>query len=103
MITPNETRVPFIIEKKKVILVDDVLYTGRSVRAAMDAMIAFGRPDKVELLILIDRIHSRDLPVEANYVGKKVNTIKSQKVLDELKEQNKIEDNIWLIDKKVIK
>ena len=103
MITPNETRVPFIIEKKKVILVDDVLYTGRSVRAAMDAMIAFGRPDKVELLILIDRIHSRDLPVEANYVGKKVNTIKSQKVLVELKEQNKIEDNIWLIDKKVIK
>ncbi|MDP4680867.1 MAG: bifunctional pyr operon transcriptional regulator/uracil phosphoribosyltransferase PyrR [Cyclobacteriaceae bacterium] len=103
VITPNETRVPFIIEKKKVILVDDVLYTGRSVRAAMDAMIAFGRPDKVELLILIDRIHSRDLPVEANYVGKKVNTIKSQKVLVELKEQNKIEDNIWLIDKKVIK
>ncbi|MFT7036362.1 MAG: pyrimidine operon attenuation protein/uracil phosphoribosyltransferase [Cyclobacteriaceae bacterium] len=103
VITPNETKIPFIIEKKKVIIVDDVLYTGRSVRAAMDAMIAFGRPDKVELLILIDRIHSRDIPVEANYVGRKVNTIQSQKVLVELKEQNKKEDNIWLIDKEEIK
>lgn len=103
VITPNETKIPFIIEKKKVIVVDDVLYTGRSVRAAMDAMIAFGRPDKVELLILIDRIHSRDIPVEANYVGRKVNTIQSQKVLVELKEQNKKEDNIWLIDKEEIK
>jgi len=103
VITPNETKIPFIIEKKKVIIVDDVLYTGRSVRAAMDAMIAFGRPDKVELLILIDRIHSRDIPVEANYVGRKVNTIQSQKVLVELKEQNTKEDNIWLIDKEDIK
>jgi pyrimidine operon attenuation protein/uracil phosphoribosyltransferase len=103
VLTPNETKIPFIIEKKKVIIVDDVLYTGRSVRAAMDAMIAFGRPDKVELLILIDRIHSRDIPVEANYVGRKVNTIQSQKVLVELKEQNKKEDNIWLIDKEEIK
>ena len=103
VITANETKVPFIIEDKKVILIDDVLYTGRTVRAAMDALIAYGRPAKVELLILIDRIHSRDIPVEANYVGKKVNTIQSQKVLVELKEQNKKTDNIWLIDKEQIK
>ena len=97
--TASETKVPFIVEGKKVILIDDVLYTGRTVRAALDALIAFGRPSKVELLILIDRIHSRDLPVEANYVGKKVNTIHTQKVLVELKEQNNKKDNIWLIDK----
>jgi pyrimidine operon attenuation protein/uracil phosphoribosyltransferase len=95
---PNATNVPFIIEDKKVIIVDDVLYTGRSVRAAMDAMIAFGRPSKVELLVLIDRMYSRDIPVQANYVGMKVNTLHSQRILVELKEQGKEEDNIWMID-----
>lgn len=95
---PNATNVPFIIENKNVILIDDVLYTGRSVRAAMDAMIAFGRPSKVELLVLIDRMYSRDLPIEANFIGIKVNTIKSQKILVELKEQGNNEDKIWIID-----
>lgn len=95
---PNATNVPFIIEDKKVIIVDDVLYTGRSVRAAMDAMIAFGRPSKVELLVLIDRMYSRDIPVESNYVGMKVNTLHSQRILVELKDQGKEEDNIWMID-----
>src|SRR5690606_37829852 len=66
----NEMRVPFVIEEKNVVLVDDVLFTGRTIRAALDAMIAFGRPSKVELLVLIDRKHSRDLPIEANYIGK---------------------------------
>ncbi|MFY0653211.1 MAG: bifunctional pyr operon transcriptional regulator/uracil phosphoribosyltransferase PyrR [Cyclobacteriaceae bacterium] len=99
VITAKETKIPFPIENKQVILVDDVLYTGRTVRAAMDALIAFGRPAKVELLILVDRIHSRDIPVEANYIGRKVNTIHTQKVLVELKEQGKKKDNIWLIDK----
>jgi pyrimidine operon attenuation protein/uracil phosphoribosyltransferase len=95
---PNATNVPFIIEDKKVIIVDDVLYTGRSVRAAMDAMIAFGRPSKVELLVLIDRMYSRDIPVEANYVGMKVNTLHSQRILVELKDQGKEDDNIWMIE-----
>lgn len=98
-LTPNETKIPFIIEDKKVILIDDVLYTGRSVKSAMDAMSAFGRPAKVEFLTLIDRIYSRDIPVEATYVGKQVNTVFSQKVLVELTEQGKKEDKIWLIDK----
>lgn len=95
--TPNQTKVPFIIEDKKVILIDDVLYTGRSVRAALDAMTMFGRPAKVELLVLIDRLYSRHIPVEANYVGRKVNTMPSQHVHVELEEQGKI-DNIWLIN-----
>lgn len=98
-IEPNETRIDFTIENKRVILIDDVLYTGRTVRSAMDAMIDFGRPQKVELLALIDRMYSRDIPVEATYVGRKVNTIESQKVLVELKEQGYKEDKIWLIEK----
>jgi len=94
----NETRVPFEIEGKKVVLVDDVLFTGRTVRAAMDAMIAFGRPEKVELLVLIDRKYNRDLPIAADYVGKVVNTLATQKVLVELEAKGD-NNKIWLINK----
>lgn len=97
-IAPSQTKIPFLIENKNVVLVDDVLFTGRTVRAALDAMNTFGRPSKVELLVLIDRLYSRHIPVEANYVGRKVNTIQSQKVLVELQEQGN-SDNIWLINK----
>lgn len=93
----SEVRIPFIIEDKKVILVDDVLFTGRTVRAALDAMIAFGRPAKVELLVLIDRRHTRDLPIAPDYVGKTVNTLASQKVLVELEAQGHEQNKIWLI------
>jgi pyrimidine operon attenuation protein/uracil phosphoribosyltransferase len=79
-------------------LVDDVLFTGRTVRAAMDAMIAFGRPAKVELLVLIDRKYNRDLPIAPDYVGKIVNTLASQKVLVELEEKG-TNNKIWLINK----
>lgn len=95
----SETRVPFVIEGKKVVLVDDVLFTGRTVRAALDAMIAFGRPAKVELLVLIDRKYSRDLPVAADYIGKTVNTLPSERVLVELQEQGHKQNRIWLINK----
>lgn len=94
----SETRIDFIIEGKNVILVDDVLYTGRSVRAALDAMITFGRPKKVEFLTLIDRLYSRDVPIEATYVGKKVNTLDTQKILVKLIEQGG-DDSIWLMNK----
>lgn len=94
----SETRIPFVIEGKKVVLIDDVLFTGRTVRAALDAMIAFGRPSKVELLVLVDRKHNRDLPIAANYVGKYVNTIASQRVLVELKAQGHKQNRIWLIN-----
>lgn len=93
----TETRIPFVIEAKKVVLVDDVLFTGRTVRAAMDAMIAFGRPAKVELLVLIDRKYNRDLPIAPDYVGRVVNTLASQKVLVELEEKGT--NKIWLINK----
>jgi len=94
----NTTNVDFIIEGKRVVLVDDVLYTGRSVRAAMDAMLAFGRPTKVELLILVNRKYSRDLPIEPDYIGRNVNTIASQKVLVDWKEQGAAKDCVWLVD-----
>lgn len=96
---PNATDVPFIIEDKNVILVDDVLFTGRSVRAAMSAMMAYGRPKKVDLVALIDRKYSRDLPIEANYIGRTVNTIQSQKVKVEWVEQGHEQDIIWLVNK----
>jgi len=95
----NETRIDFIIEDKKVVLVDDVLFTGRTIRAAMDAMIAFGRPKKVELLVLIDRKYTRELPVAADYVGKAVNTLTSQRVLVELEAQGQKQNKIWLVNK----
>ena len=94
----SETKIDFIIEDKRVILVDDVLYTGRSVRAALDAMITFGRPRKVEFLTLIDRLYSRDIPVEATYVGKQVNTLATQRVRVSLTEQDG-DDTIWLMNK----
>ena len=94
----SETRVPFLIEGKKVVLIDDVLYTGRTVRAALDAMIAFGRPEKVELLVLIDRKHTRELPISADYVGQYVNTLESQRVLVELDSTHQ-DNKIWLINK----
>jgi pyrimidine operon attenuation protein / uracil phosphoribosyltransferase len=95
----SETKVPFVIEGKDVILIDDVLYTGRSVRAALDAMIAFGRPAKVELLVLVDRANTRDLPIAADYVGKLVNTLESQRVLVELEAQGYKKNKIWLVNK----
>jgi len=94
----NATHIDFIIEGKRIILVDDVLYTGRSVRAALDAMLAFGRPSKVELLVLVNRKYSRDLPIEPNYVGKNVNTIDSQRVLVDWPEEGKAH-TVWLINK----
>ncbi len=69
----RNTNILFPIDDKKVVLVDDVLYTGRTVRAAIDALIDFGRPKKIELVVLIDRGH-RELPIRADYVGKNIPT-----------------------------
>jgi pyrimidine operon attenuation protein / uracil phosphoribosyltransferase len=77
---PNNIDIPFSVEGKKVILVDDVLYTGRTIRAALDALMDFGRPAKVELLVLIDRRYSRQLPIQPDYTGKSIDSIISQKV-----------------------
>ncbi len=76
----NQTTINFSIENKNVILIDDVLYTGRTIRAAMDALLDFGRPDKVELCVLIDRRFNRQLPIQPDYTGKAIDSILSQKV-----------------------
>ncbi len=76
----NQTDIPFSIEDKKVVLIDDVLYTGRTTRAALDALLDFGRPRKVELCVLIDRRFSRQFPIQPDYVGKSIDSIISQKV-----------------------
>ena len=83
---PNQTNIPFIIENKNVILVDDVLFTGRTIRSGLDALLAFGRPKQVELLVLIDRRFSRHLPIQPNYVGKTIDSIQTQNVKVEWKE-----------------
>jgi pyrimidine operon attenuation protein/uracil phosphoribosyltransferase len=85
-LVPNTTNIDFIIESKNVILVDDVLFTGRTIRAGLDAMLAFGRPNLVELLVLIDRRWSRQLPIQAKYVGKTIDSVTSEKVIVEWKE-----------------
>ncbi|GAB5527628.1 MAG: bifunctional pyr operon transcriptional regulator/uracil phosphoribosyltransferase PyrR [Roseivirga sp.] len=94
----NETRIDFLVEGKNVVLVDDVFYTGRSVRASLDAMTAFGRPAKVELLALIERKYAHHVPITPDYIGKQVNTIDTQKVLVEWKGEGVEEDTIWLIN-----
>lgn len=76
----NQTDIPFSIEGKNVVLIDDVLYTGRTTRAALDALLDFGRPEKVELCVLIDRRFSRQFPIQADYIGKSIDSIISQKV-----------------------
>ena len=76
----NKTEIPFSIENKNVILIDDVLWTGRTIRAALDALLDFGRPAKVELCVLIDRRFSRQLPIQADWVGRPIDSIITQKV-----------------------
>jgi pyrimidine operon attenuation protein / uracil phosphoribosyltransferase len=69
------TEIDFLIEEMDVLLVDDVLYTGRTIRAAMDALLSFGRPKKIDLLVLIDRRFNRELPIQPDYTGHAVDTI----------------------------
>jgi pyrimidine operon attenuation protein / uracil phosphoribosyltransferase len=95
----NETKIDFLIEGKNVVLIDDVLYKGRSVRAALDAMIAFGRPRKVELMILVDRKFTRDYPIMPDYCGIKVNTLESQYVSVEWAQKGFDQDAIWITEK----
>jgi pyrimidine operon attenuation protein / uracil phosphoribosyltransferase len=75
----RKTEIPFSIDNKSILLVDDVLYTGRTIRAALDALIEFGRPRVIQLVVLVDRGH-RELPIKADYVGKNLPTSQSQSV-----------------------
>ena len=87
-IIPEVMDMNLSLESKNVVLIDDVLFTGRSIRSAIDALMAFGRPNSVELLTLIDRRFSRELPIQPNYVGKTVDSIDSERVIVEWKEEN---------------
>ena len=94
---PSNIDIPFSVEGKKVVLIDDVLYTGRTIRAALDALMDFGRPAKVELLVLIDRRYSRQLPIQPDYTGKSIDSIISQKV-KVLWQQKDGRDEVVLLD-----
>jgi len=94
----NATEIEFSLEDKRIILVDDVLYTGRTIRSALDALLDFGRPEDVELLVLIDRRLHRHLPIQAKYVGKTVDSIIDEQVKVDWQEQGQ-EDKVWIIDK----
>lgn len=76
----NATHIPFSIEGKQVVLIDDVLYTGRTIRAALDALQDFGRPQKVELCVLVNRRFNRELPIQPDFCGLSVDTATSQKI-----------------------
>jgi pyrimidine operon attenuation protein/uracil phosphoribosyltransferase len=83
---PGTTDISFSLDGRHVVLVDDVLYTGRSIRAGLDALLSFGRPAGVQLLVLVDRRFSRELPIQPDYVGKWVDSIAGQRVAVEWKE-----------------
>lgn len=87
----KKTEINFSVAKKDVLLVDDVLFTGRTIRAAMDSLIDLGRPKTIQLLVLIDRGH-RELPIRADYVGKFLPTSKREVVQVQLKEIDKIDE-----------
>lgn len=90
------TNIPFQIDEKNVILVDDVLYTGRTVRAALDALMDFGRPNRIQLAVLVDRGH-RELPIKADFVGKNIPTSVGEEVRVMLKEVDQ-EDWVYLVE-----
>ncbi|MGE5943978.1 MAG: bifunctional pyr operon transcriptional regulator/uracil phosphoribosyltransferase PyrR, partial [Flavobacteriales bacterium] len=94
----NKTEINFIVEAKTVVFIDDVLYTGRSIRSALTAIQSFGRPKEIELLTLIDRRFSRHLPIQPDYRGRQVDVINNEKVKVHWLE-NENEDSVYLIEK----
>ena len=97
VIVPYHTNIDFSLEGANVILIDDVLFTGRSIRSALDALVSFGRPDSVELLVLVDRRFSRELPIQPKYIGKSIDVIDNEYVVVNLLESN---SNVVLLNKK---
>jgi pyrimidine operon attenuation protein / uracil phosphoribosyltransferase len=91
----NQTQIDFLVEDKNVVFIDDVLYTGRSIRAALTAIQSFGRPKSIELLTLIDRRFSRDLPIQPDYRGRQVDAINNEKVVVKWAE-NDGEDAVYI-------
>lgn len=95
-LVPAPTHIPFSIENKRVVLVDDVFYTGRTVRSGLDALLDFGRPASIELLVLIDRRFSRHVPISPDYVGKRVDAVMEEKVRVDWQEVAG-KDEVWII------
>ena len=98
----RETEIPFDINEKQVILIDDVLYTGRTIRAALDALVDFGRPQSIQLAVLADRGH-RELPIKADYVGKNIPTSHAETVEVRLTEDGAERDEMIILSKEVKK
>ena len=94
----RKTEIPFSIDDRTIILVDDVLYTGRTTRAALDALIDFGRPKAIQLVVLVDRGH-RELPIKADYVGKNVPTSSQESVQVRLHELDGVNEDEVLIER----
>lgn len=94
----RQTQIDFDISDKRIVLVDDVFYTGRTIRAALDALTDFGRPAKIELAVLVDRGH-RELPIRADFVGKNIPTAKTQNVKVLMQEEDKCQDEVVVEEK----
>ncbi|MBN4082931.1 MAG: bifunctional pyr operon transcriptional regulator/uracil phosphoribosyltransferase [Lutibacter sp.] len=94
----NKTYIDFIVEDKNVVFIDDVLFSGRSIRAALTAIQSFGRPSDIELLVLIDRRFSRHLPIQPDYTGRQVDVINEEKVSVHWKEKD-TKDTVYIINK----
>lgn len=97
----NRTEINILLEGKKVIFVDDVLFTGRSVRAAMDAIQSFGRPAEIELLVLIDRRFTRELPIQPDYIGRQVDSLTGDRVQVSWQQDGAPEDAVYLEKNKI--
>ena len=96
----NKTQIDFLVEDKKVIFIDDVLYTGRSIRAALTAIQSFGRPKDIELMVLIDRRFSRHLPIQPDYRGRQVDAFNDEKVIVQWSGVDETsEDQVLIIEK----
>ncbi|MFM9060299.1 MAG: bifunctional pyr operon transcriptional regulator/uracil phosphoribosyltransferase PyrR [Bacteroidota bacterium] len=92
---PSDTRIDFSIEGKDVILIDDVLFTGRTLRSGLDALLDFGRPARVELMVLLHRLYSQEFPIRPDYFGRKVNTLPNQRIHVEWMEESE-RDFVWI-------
>jgi len=96
-IEANKTNIDFLTDNKKVVFIDDVLYTGRSIRSALTAIQSFGRPSGIELLVLIDRRFSRHLPIQPDYRGRQVDAINNEKVIVSWEEKEGA-DGVYLVE-----
>lgn len=96
IILPSETDIDFSINNKNVILIDDVLYSGRTIRASLDALMDYGRPKDVELLVMVDRRFHRHVPIQAKYIGISIDSIESERVKVKWKENDGIDEVVLI-------